>query len=508
LLTLPTLLHIKPKVCKPPRQKYGLFIYKKIKYKNMKNSEKQNLCKIVATVGSIDGREDLIEKLYLAGASVFRMNLSHAPVSEHAQKVKIIRDLEKKYNTSLGVIFDLQGPKLRVGTFKNGGAMLKDGQTFILDSIPQEGDENRVNLPHEEIFAAIKKDKILLFNDGLIRVRVEKASNEEIITTVLNGGFLSNHKGVNVPDVVLPLSALTEQDIRNIKEAENIDADWFALSFVQKPEDILLARGLIKSKTGIIAKIEKPSAVENIDKITELSDVIMVARGDLGVEVSPEKVPVIQKKIISLCRSAGKPVIVATQMLESMINNINPTRAEASDVATAVFEGTDAVMLSGETANGKYPIESVETMARIVRTVEEEPLFENNMYRSQEYPKDNVAYALTAAASVTANLISTANVIVNFTDSGKTTLDTAKQRPCLPILSLTPYVDVARKMSVVWGVRSKVVNELHSFEDIPATAKKAVKELNLGAEGDQVVITAGIPFGSAGDTNLMYVTTL
>ncbi len=468
-----------------------------------------NFCKIVATVGSIQGREDIIEKLYLAGASVFRMNLSHASVQEHAQKIDIIRGLEKKYNCSLGIMFDLQGPKLRVGTFKNDGVLLKDGQEFTLDLNPAPGDENRVNLPHREIFDAIKKDKILLFNDGLIRVKVTEVKPDAIKTVVLNGGFLSNRKGVNVPDVILPISALTEKDIEQLKEADKLDVDWFALSFVQKPEDIMLARSLIKSKAGIISKIEKPSAVEHLEKIAELSDVVMVARGDLGVEVNTEKVPVIQKKIVSVCRRLGRPVIIATQMLESMINNVNPTRAEASDVATAVFEGADAVMLSGETANGKFPIEAVSTMSRIIHTVEAEQMFRDNMEQTHQEPLEaDVAYAITAAASVTANLIDTANVIVNFTDSGITTLRTAKQRPCMPILSLTPHINVARKMAVVWGVTAKTVTDLHRFEDIPALAKKAVKDMGLGVEGDKVVITAGIPFGASGDTNLIYVATL
>lgn len=466
-------------------------------------------CKIVATVGSIKGREDIIEKLYLAGATVFRMNLSHASVAEHAQKVDIIRGLEKKYNCSLGVVFDLQGPKLRVGVFKNDGVMLKEGQTFKLDLNPELGDDTRVNLPHKEIFKAVSAGKTLLFNDGLIRVSVTDVTEDTITTKVLNGGFISNHKGVNVPDVSLPISALTEIDIANLQEADKLDVDWFALSFVQKPEDVLFARSLIKSKAGIISKIEKPSAIEHLDKIVEYSDVVMVARGDLGVEMSTEKVPVMQRKIISTCRRAGKPVIVATQMLESMINNVSPTRAEASDVATAVYEGADAVMLSGETANGKHPVEAVAMMSRIISTVQQDELFEENMFMSNQEPEiADVPYAITAAASDTANFIDTANVIVNFTDSGVTTLRTAKQRPCLPILCLTPHKTVARKMAVVWGVRAKVVNDLQRFEDIEREVKDAVTALGYAEKGSKVVVTAGIPFGASGDTNLMYVITL
>lgn len=469
-----------------------------------------NLCKIVATLGRIDGREDLIEKLYLAGATVFRMNLSHAPVEEHAKKIKIIRDIEKKYACALGVIFDLQGPKLRVGVFENDAVTLKDGQTFILDLDEKPGDESRVNLPHKEIFEAVRPGNILLFNDGLIRVEVTAVEPGKITTKVINGGILSNHKGVNVPDVSLPISALTEKDMEHIRQAADLDVDWFALSFVQKPEDVVFARQLIKSKAGIISKIEKPSAIDHLDKIIEYSDVIMVARGDLGVELSPEKVPVMQRRIVAKCREAGKPVIVATQMLESMVNNVNPTRAEASDVATAVYEGADAVMLSAETASGLHPVEAVSTMCRIIKTIESEPMFKDNMRANTASLGDDStsASAITKAASVVANLIATSDFIINFTDSGATTLRTARQRPCLPILSLTPHVEVARKMSVVCAVTAMRVNDLKHFEDIEREARAAAEKLNFGEKGAQVVVTAGIPFGSRGDTNLLYVITL
>jgi pyruvate kinase len=403
-------------------------------------------------------------------------------------------------------MFDLQGPKLRVGVFKNNQVMLKDGQTFRLDMDAAAGDETRVNLPHKEIYQAVGPGHRLLFNDGLIRVRVESATKDTLVTTVINGGLLSNHKGVNVPDVSLPISALTEKDIEQIKEADKLDVDWFALSFVQKPEDVQLAKSLIKSKAGIISKIEKPHALEHIDKIIELSDVVMVARGDLGVEIEPEKVPVIQRKLISACRRVGKPVIVATQMLESMINNVSPTRAEASDVATAVYEGADAVMLSAETASGKFPVEAASTMTRIISNVEQDPAFRQDMLRTtQAPPVIDVSYAATSAATMAAGLISTADVIVNFTDSGNTTLRTARQRPSVPILSLTPHVNVARKMAVVWGVHARVVEDLRRFEDIEILVKENVKAFGFAKEGMQVVVTAGVPLATTGGTNLMHV---
>lgn len=471
---------------------------------------KSNACKIVATVGSLEGRETLLEQMYLAGANVFRFNLSHADVEENARKLKLARAVEDKYRSSLGVFFDLQGPKLRVGVFKDGAVTLKDGQIFTLDLNAQAGDSTRVQLPHKEIFSAVQKGHILLFNDGLIRVRVEEVSPDKIITTVINGGELSNHKGVNVPDVSLPISALTERDRSYIEQVNklNLDIDWFALSFVQNPQDILLARSLIKTKAGIISKIEKPQALEHLDKIIEYSDAIMVARGDLGVETAPERVPIIQRGIITACRRAGKPVIVATQMLESMIYNVTPTRAEASDVANAVFEGVDAVMLSAETANGKHPLESLRTMSRIIATVEEDASFAKNMQltSSEPFVKDT-SYAITAGAHAAAHLLETADLIINFTDTGTTTLRTARQRPCADIVSLTPRIDTARKMSLVWGVSAQIINKLNKFEDIENYARQAAQKYGI-EKGKKVVITAGIPLGVAGDTNLLYIITV
>lgn len=473
------------------------------------NKEYKNYCKIVATLGNTDGREHIIEDLILAGASVFRMNLSHDTVEGHSKKVQIIRALEEKYNRYFGIIFDLQGPKLRVGAFKDGSVMLKEGQTFQLDLDATPGDETRVNLPHPEIYKAVAAGHNLLFNDGLIRVRVDSVFSDKMLTTVLNGGALSNHKGVNVPDVSLPISALTERDMENIKQADKLDIDWFALSFVQKPEDLLLAKSLIKSKAGIIAKIEKPQAIEHLDKIIELADAVMVARGDLGVELSPERVPVLQRKIIGACRRRGRPVIVATQMLESMINNMNPTRAEASDVATAVYEGADAVMLSGETAVGRYPAEAVATMSRIITNVEYDEGCERYMRSSHYEPGEtNVSDAITAAARLASSLVNTANIIITFTDSGGTTYRTARQRPCVPIFSLTSFKTTARKMSVVWGAQAYLIKELTQFEDIEKEVRALLVELDRAHKGTQVVVVAGVPFRQTGDTNLMYVITL
>lgn len=466
-----------------------------------------SFCKIIATTGPASQSPEMLEKLVLAGASVFRLNFSHGTEEEMRARVSAIRALEKKYDISLGVLCDLQGPKLRVGTFKNGSVMLKEGQKFTLDMTGEPGDETRVTLPHPEIFQAMHPGLELLLNDGLIRLRIDDHTADVAHTTVTVGGELSNHKGVNVPGVKLPISALTPKDREDLKLAEKLGADFIGLSFVQQPEDLLELRKLMTSQAQIISKIEKPSAIEHLTEIVALSDAVMVARGDLGVEVSTEMVPVLQRRIVDLCRSTGKPVIIATQMLESMIQNITPTRAEASDVATAVYDGVDAVMLSGETAAGKHPVEAVKTMHNIIRTVEKDERYRQNLMRRDKIAGENTETAITVAAGVAARTVQTANVIVNFTDSGRTTLRTAKYRPGVHILSLTPKITTARHMALVWGVTSVVVKDLQSFEDVAAEAGKAALHSGLVQKGQQIVVTAGIPFGHSGQTNLLYIIT-
>lgn len=466
-----------------------------------------SFCKIIATTGPASQSPEMLEKLVLAGASVFRLNFSHGTEEEMRARVSAIRALEKKYDISLGVLCDLQGPKLRVGTFKNGSVVLKEGQKFTLDMTGEPGDETRVTLPHPEIFQAMHPGLELLLNDGLIRLRIDDHTADVAHTTVTVGGELSNHKGVNVPGVKLPISALTAKDREDLKLAEKLGADFIGLSFVQQPEDLLELRKLMTSQAQIISKIEKPSAIEHLTEIVALSDAVMVARGDLGVEVSTEMVPVLQRRIVDLCRSTGKPVIIATQMLESMIQNITPTRAEASDVATAVYDGVDAVMLSGETAAGKHPVEAVKTMHNIIRTVEKDERYRQNLMRRDKIAGENTETAITVAAGVAARTVQTANVIVNFTDSGRTTLRTAKYRPGVHILSLTPKITTARHMALVWGVTSVVVKDLQSFEDVAAEAGKAALHSGLVQKGQQIVVTAGIPFGHSGQTNLLYIIT-
>ncbi len=462
-------------------------------------------CKIIATIGPASESPEMLEKLLQAGASVFRLNFSHGSEEEMTRRVQIIRQLEKKYGVCLGILADLQGPKLRVGTFSNGPVTLIDGQKFTLDMQDLPGDETRVCLPHPEIFQAMHVGLELLLNDGLIRLRVDSHTETSAQTTVLVGGVLSNHKGVNVPGVQLPISALTAKDRKDLQVAEKLGVDFIGLSFVQRPEDLQELRGLMTSQAKIIAKIEKPSAVEHLPEIVAFADAVMVARGDLGVEVSTEMVPVLQRRIVDVCRQSGKPVIIATQMLESMINNITPTRAEASDVANAVYNGVDAVMLSGETAAGKYPQQAVNTMHNIIKSVEKDPSYLKNLVRRDPINTNTVETAITAAAWVAARAVQTADIIVNFTDSGHTTLRTAKYRPALPILSLTPKITTARHMALVWGVTSILVKNLENFEDISAEASRAALLSGLVKKGQKIVVTAGIPFGHSGETNLLYI---
>ncbi|MGD9639256.1 MAG: pyruvate kinase [Alphaproteobacteria bacterium] len=464
--------------------------------------------KIVATLGPSSSSYEMIKKLAVKGADVFRLNFSHGSPDEHRKTYDNIRKVEKEVGRPVGVIADLQGPKLRVGKFKDGEVTLEKGQNFRLDLNSIEGNEKGVCLPHPEIFAALKVGANLLLNDGRIRLQVESYGSDFAETRVIDGGVLSDRKGVNVPDVELPISALTEKDIKDLKFALEMGADWIALSFVQKPEDIQRAREIINGRAGIIAKLEKPNAIEYLEKIVMFSDAVMVARGDLGVECPPEIVPLLQKRIINFCRQAAKPVIVATQMLESMIYAPTPTRAEASDVATAVYDGADAVMLSAETASGKFPENAVSIMNRIINSVENDDMYQVFMDTSRPPPKNTDADAITAAACQVARSMPNTAAIVNYTMSGSTTLRTARRRPGLPILCLTPSEQVARKMALVWGVTSHIAKAIEDFPDIERKAVKHCLECNIAAKGQSVIITAGVPFGIAGTTNILRISTI
>ncbi len=461
--------------------------------------------KIVATMGPSSTTPERIAELFKAGVDVFRMNFSHGSHEDHKARYDIIRVLEKEFNHPIAVMCDLQGPKLRVGRFAEGKVMLETGQDFRLDLDATLGDKKRVQLPHPEIFAAIEAGMDLLVDDGKRRLRVKRSDSKSADTEVIIGGEISNNKGVNVPDAVLALSALTPKDRRDMEFALGLGMDYVALSFVQRPEDVAEARKLINRRAAVMVKLEKPSAILHLDSIIELTDAAMVARGDLGVEMPPEDVPGIQKRIIRACRQTGKPVIVATQMLDSMVSAPTPTRAEASDVATAVYDGADAVMLSAESAAGQYPVESVEMMNRIILKSESDPLYRTILEAVAYEPESTAADAITQAARQVAATIS-AVAIVTYTSTGSTTLRAARERPNVPILALTPNVATARRLAQVWGVHPVVSEDLHSDfgEMIDKSISVAIRE-GFAVPGQRLVITAGMPFGTPGATNILRI---
>ncbi len=463
--------------------------------------------KIVATLGPASSSPDVIRQLFLSGVDVFRMNFSHGDFESHASRFKMVRDLEQEFGRPIGILADLQGPKLRVGKFSDGHVILEAGQSFRFDLSTELGNSSRVNLPHPEIFAALVPGTDLLLDDGKLRVRVERCNAESAETTVLVGGKLSERKGVNVPGVVLPISALTAKDRNDLKVALKLGADWIALSFVQRPEDIHEARKLINGQAGILAKLEKPSAIERLEEVIDASDAIMVARGDLGVEMPAENVPAIQKRIVKLSRKLGKPVIVATQMLESMIESPVPTRAEASDVATAIYDGADAVMLSAESAAGKYPIESVTIMNRIIEGTENDSLYRQLIEASHaaaETGTQDVTQAICCAMRRASALLKS-KAIVCFTSSGNTSLRAARERPESPILSLSPHINVSRKLALVWGVHSVYVENPQDLRQLAPMATEVAKLQGFVESGNPVVILAGVPFGEAGTTNMIRI---
>ena len=461
---------------------------------------------ILATIGPSSASKEVIEKLIDSGADAFRFNFSHGTHAEHKARYEIVRKLSEEKGRHITLIADMQGPKLRVGEFKEGKVILKERQAFKFDMRSELGDETRVTLPHPEIFAAVKAGDELLLNDGNIRLHVDKADKNNIWTTVLVGGELSSHKGVNLPNITLPISAITPKDEEDLKFALKLGFDWICLSFVQKADDVRMAKKLVGDKAWIISKLEKPNAINELDEIIELSDGIMVARGDLGVECPIQTVPVLQKKIVSACRRKAKPVIIATQMLESMINNPSPTRAEASDVATAVYDGADTVMLSAESAAGKYPVEAVKMMRDIITEVEADPLFYKLMESSRVHPccvgeSDSITFAASNISSVLQNVA----CIVTYTSSGLTTLLTARERPNLPILAITPDIIVARRLGIVWGAKSYINKaSFKSFDKIEEIAIKVAVENGFAKPGEHIIITAGFPLGKKGRTNMLH----
>jgi pyruvate kinase len=460
--------------------------------------------KVVATLGPASSTPEMIERLYRAGADVFRLNFSHGSHADHAERIAIIRALEGKVGRPIGILADVQGPKLRVGRFGGGRVQLQTGQPFRLDLSPTPGDVQRTQLPHPEIIAAARIGTSLLLDDGKLRLRVDRVREDHLETEIVVGGPLSDRKGVNVPDVALPIPALTAKDREDLAFVLEHGIEYVGLSFVQRPEDVAEARELTAGRAWLMVKMEKPQAVENLDAILALTDCVMVARGDLGVELPPEEVPLVQKRIVRAARAAGKPVVVATQMLESMIAAPAPTRAEASDVATAVFDGADAVMLSAETAAGGYPWEAVNMMDRILARVEQDNGWRALTDAARPEPEPTSAGAIAAAARQVAHTIG-AEAIATFTSTGSTTLRMARERPDCPILGLTGSEASARRLAVVWGVHPVVSQEPNSMTDMVTRALRTAQTEGFAKPGDEVVVTAGVPFGVPGTTNALRV---
>ena len=460
--------------------------------------------KIVATLGPASNDYQTIKALHEAGADVFRLNMSHGTHEDIAERHKIIRMIEKELNSPIAILADLQGPKLRVGVFANGEEELVEGATFRLDLTNAPGDVTRVNLPHPEIFAALRPDAHLLVNDGKIRLRVTSCSRDHADCVVITGGTISNRKGVNVPDVVLPLAALSDKDRKDLEFACELGVDWLALSFVQRPEDLMEARELARGRAAILSKIEKPSAVERFNDILNVSDGIMVARGDLGVELPVQNVPPIQKRLVRRCRAAAKPVIVATQMLESMIESPMPTRAEVSDVATAIYEGADAIMLSAESAAGNYPIEAVTTMNNVAVEVESDPTYREVIEASRTAERQSVADGIVAAAREIAETTDI-KAICCYTQSGTTALLTARERPRVPIIAMTSLMSTARRLALTWGTNCVMSGEKIRFKEAVVSAVRAALAEGYATQNDQIVITAGVPFNIPGTTNILRV---
>ena len=460
--------------------------------------------KIIATIGPASSTAEVLARLFQAGADVFRLNFSHGTHEDHAARITIIRELEERFAHPIGILADVQGPKLRVGRFGGGRVQLQSGQGFTLDLNPTPGDVRRVNLPHPEIIGAASIGTTLLLDDGKLRLRVERVRDDRLETTVVVGGPLSDRKGVNVPDVVLPIPALTAKDREDMAFALDHGCDYIGLSFVQRAEDVAEAKEIAAGRAWVMTKLEKPQALDNLDAILALSDAVMVARGDLGVELPPEEVPLAQKRIVRAARQLGKPVVVATQMLESMISAPAPTRAEASDVATAVFDGADAVMLSAETAAGQYPFEAVNIMDRIVARVEQDPGWRAIVEASRAAPERSVQDAIAAAARQVAHTIG-APAICAFTDSGSTALRAARERPDAPIIGLTAAQATGRRLAAVWGVHPVVTPLTHTMTETVGRATKIAMQEGFATHGQSLVVIAGIPFGTAGSTNALRV---
>ena len=465
---------------------------------------RQRRTKVVATLGPASSSRTVISRLFAAGADVFRINMSHTTHDRMRELVETIRAVEAECKRPIGILVDLQGPKLRLGSFKNDFAEIDSGQDFVLDHDPAPGDATRVNLPHPEIFAAIKPGDTLLIDDGKLRLTATQADAQRIVTRVKIGGKISSRKGVSLPDTVVPVAALTPKDLADLEAALDTGIDWVALSFIQRPEDIAEAKKITRGRAAVMAKIEKPQAVTRLNDILEIADALMVARGDLGVEMPLEKVPGVQKEMTRACRRAGKPVVVATQMLESMMTSPVPTRAEVSDVATAIFDGADAIMLSAESAAGQYPVEAVATMNRIAEEVENEAIYPPSLHVLHTEPQATGADAIAAAARQVAETLDLA-AIVCWTSSGATAMRVARERPKPPIVAISPMVAAGRKLSLIWGIHCVVAEDARDQDDMVERACQISVRDGFAKAGQRVIVVAGVPLGTPGATNMMRV---
>ena len=465
---------------------------------------RHRFAKIIATLGPATSAPTTIRSLFAAGVDVFRLNFSHGDHDGHRRCFEAIREVESASGRPIGVLLDLQGPKLRIGRLADGSAMLEEGGSFVFDLDPTPGGPGRITLPHPEVFAALKPGTTVLVNDGKVRLEVETCGANFADVRVRIGGEISDHKGVNIPDAVLPISPLTDKDREDLALGLELGVDWVAASFIQRPRDLLMLREAIGGRAGLVAKLEKPGAIERLEELIELSDAVMVARGDLGVELPPEDVPSVSRRIVRACRSAGKPVIVATQMLESMVSSPVPTRAEASDVATAIYDGADAVMLSGETAVGSYPVEAVDIMHRIIARVERDPHYREQIDATLAPPKPTSADAISDAMRRIVQILSV-TAAVTYTSSGSSSLRAARERPDSSILSLTPHLSTARRLALVWGIHSVLSEDVEHVEEMVDRACRAALAEGFANVGDRIVIMAGMPFGISGTTNLLRI---
>lgn len=460
--------------------------------------------KILATLGPVTSTQERIRALFDAGADVFRINMSHTSHTALGELHRAVRALEAEVGRPIGILVDLQGPKIRLGTLAGGSRILRDGERVRLVRKVTAGNESDIPIPHAEVFSAIKMRHTLLIDDGKVRLRLLSVSESSAEAVVVVGGEIRDRKGVNLPDTLLPIAAMTPKDRSDLDAALNLGVDWVALSFVQRPEDVAELKKIVSGRAAVLAKIEKPKAIDRLSDILEMADALMVARGDLGVELPLEAVPGRQKQIIRTARMAGKPVVVATQMLESMINAPVPTRAEVSDVANAVFEGADAVMLSAETASGKFPVEAAQVMDRIAASVESDPLYISILESQRNAPEETTADAIMAAVHQITHTIH-ARAVVCWTKSGSTGLRAARERPEAPVIVLTPLIETARRLALTWGLHCVTTEDAHDLDDVVDRAARIAFQEGFAKAGDRIVVTAGVPLGTPGSTNLLRV---